>query len=253
MSTNDAKPLIFTVITLFIFFTIISLMPTGLYTDVKQFNAQNPNVYSGFSVVTEYDDLINFTINPATFDTWDASGVHVYYFDLGGETWYMAVTPHYDALFFGVANWFGFVNMGNFPCNFWANGTDRGLYLEDWELNQDYTITKGLLNYEMILEKDPAVRCDTYFSYNTTLYSSPSVALLNEGLRVFIGVGMDSTITAFNAWNLIASIMLFRAPEIFGNTPEGLGLNALIAFPLWVLFSFGLIKTLLWFIPLLGS
>lgn len=236
MGDDDTRTIVFTVFTLFLFFSFVSFVPAELYSGDSSFNARNPNIYSGFNLVTDYAYTAEFVINSSTLATYDYSGVYVYYFETDTFGWYMAVTPAYDSVFFGRSNiWWG-VNFGNDPARFWCNGTDRGLYLDAWELNLDYTLNEGSLNYEIIIEKDESVTADLVFYYNTTTYSSPSQALLNEELSVFVGVGFDEDVTVFNVWNLIIAIMLFRSPNITG------WINVLIAFPLWVLFVVGLFK-----------
>jgi len=66
------------------------------------------------------------------------------------------------------------------------------------------------------------------FSFNETLYDSPSQAWYNDELYLLWGMNFDQQRTGYSAWDLIAMTLFFNFPNVHWI------LNAIIKIPLWI-------------------
>ena len=83
------------------------------------------------------------------------------------------------------------------------------------------------------------------FSYNTITYSSHLDAFDNEALTMSIGVEWAIEQTTYNAWDLIAMLLIFNMPDVHP------AINALMKVPLWVCIAYLCYVLLIKVIPLI--
>lgn len=223
-------------------------MPSQFFFSSGYTEREIPDTYGGLDLGVGYAYITNFTISTGNFIVSPTYlGQREYSFALGGVEWVMFVDHAFDNLRFGSKNKFlGLfwtdTNYFNFK---FENELDRGNILNYAEMNQDYLSSEGWISYQMYNPADPAMGCDLHLGFNITLYGSPQEALSNNGLHAVIGIGYDDVYTTINAWQLIASIMLFQAPNIHPV------INAPLAFTLWFIFVFSFALVFARFIPTL--
>lgn len=90
-------------------------------------------------------------------------------------------------------------------------------------------------------------------TYNITKFSSLEEAYDgNETyipeLRIFIGLGWNSTIGTLNAWNVVGQLLTFQTPDIGSNL-----MNTLIGFSLWSCIIYLAYRLIIMAIPFLGG
>lgn len=105
------------------------------------------------------------------------------------------------------------------------------------ELDADF-ITFGNLEYGVICKGAGSgssyFQVTAIFSFNTTLYASPSNAYYNDALDILIGINPVNINVNFDIWGLITSLLTFNTVQVFGSSgTEVLLLNMAIVAPFW--------------------
>lgn len=245
---NDIKMVSFCVLLMFGFSFLLSIMPSQFFIPDTYDAREVPESYGGLDlgVGYAYTHIVNITTSDFVVSP-QYLGQREYGFSLGGTDWVMFVDHGFDNLRFGSKNKFlglFWTDTTYFSFKF-DNTLDRGNILNYAEMNQDYLAAEGWISYRMVNPADPSKGCEMHLGFNTTLYASPEEALTGEGLTAVIGIGFNDAYTVISAWQLIASIMTFSAPNIHPV------INAPLAFTLWFLFVLGFSLVFARFIPTL--
>lgn len=150
--------------------------------------------------------------------------------EIGGNTFDFCYRPaNTSAHFFFMRHvdfWWIFA-IGSHYMNLYWEGIDRGVFLTDEEVNDDYDM--GALTYMVKCEH---VQLDVMFAFNETLYSSPSDALDHYDLYLLVGAEWDEVQTSMSAWDVIGMLLFFQLPNIHWT------INAIIAIPIWLCIAY---------------
>ena len=243
---NDVRMLLSVFLTFALFGAIVSFVPSELYpVNSYTYNPITPAYYEGLDI-SGYSAIINFTIDDGTFPLSVLFvGIREYAFELGGVYWVMQVDTGYNQIVFGERNYFGIIWMGNDYFQFKTELINREIVLHGSELNMDYTGNETWVSYRMYSPIKPDKGCTINFGFNTSDYSSPYEALLNQELMVYIGMGMDDVATTISAWQLVASFFIFNPPGIHPLV------NGMIKIVTWSIMGVALVLFIGRFIPLI--
>ena len=105
-----------------------------------------------------------------------------------------------------------------------TNGQSKGVKLSVEEMQE----IAGDTDTIFLRPKCKHTTYDVYFAYNSSIYSDFTEAWNSHGLAFFAGVNFDQVNTSYNAWNLIATLLWFKMP----NMP--FFMQALLSIPIWV-------------------
>jgi len=236
--STEQSMLITVVCFLSFFFIIVSMMPSDFVVASQNYRIVNVDPYFEAIDMSSFADTKNFTVGNDYFRT---------YFVLGGFnfrwTTYVGWQEYglltYDSWLIFYWNFEGFK---------WHD--QKGIDQTDnegvpWEaLDANFNSSQQTCDF-VLTNSRTTVR--TYFAFNTTLYPTPTAALVNDDLHVLIGINFDKINTTFNAWNLIGMMLFFRAPEV---NPI---INAIIAIPVWVAIAYLCYILILKAIPFVGG
>lgn len=214
-----------------IFATLLVAMPSGLleteFTGKQGIYAEE---YWGLSDLEQLATFHNITADNGGsyyYESWgidEGFGHNFDYIitDYGGDVGEAMVNKHFFI-------WVIFaVEHHNMEWTEKTNGTSYGevLTLVEFEeaavFDSDTDITSA--SYTLTCDH---VTLHSVVAYNGTAYSNSSIAWAADALTVEFAIDWDELGTGLNAWNLLAQILFFQAPDIHPV------LNAFIAIPLW--------------------
>lgn len=243
---NDARMILSIFLTFSLFSTVVIFIPVQLLDgEYYQYDPDVPAYYEGLDIAA-YADTTNFTIDDSTFGVAKFDiGMRSYTFELGGVYWIMYVDNFYTRILLGERNYFGIFWISTDYLQFKADLVNRGDVLSSAEMNQDFAGNETWIQYRMYHPIQPEIGCDVNIGFNTSLYSSPSEALTDEALTVYIGMGIDDTLTTVNAWQIIATFFLFSPPNIHPLV------NGVIKLVSWSILAVALVLFMGRFIPLI--
>jgi len=179
--------------------------------------------------VSSYATTYNLTLDDSGLQIflYGVPTAYRYSFSIGGHHFYL-----YDYLPAGggpavrlTHYWYWWI----FPTNlhnldFIDNiGFNDGDLLTSTELDADYT--SGNIRYTVDCDH---VNMETFFGFNETAYSSPSLAWAANDLRILFGMELDQVNTSTNAWMVISQVLFFQSPEVHSS------INYIIAVPIWL-------------------
>lgn len=113
-------------------------------------------------------------------------------------------------------------------------------------LDQDYNEFDSVEFTVRFAENQP-FQFKTFFTWNDSLYVSPSEAWEHDALGLLIGINFDQIGTTYNAWDIIAMLLTFQLPDIHWV------INAMLVAPIWAVIGYLCYVLVLKAIPLLGS
>lgn len=237
---GELKPLMVVISFLGIFAILAGTIPGEFYA--ASYEGREINVPEYFEAVdiSSFMETYNFTIDdPSWFEEeWE----------LGGYNWIM--NADYDDNFIGLGKknywWFFWVGTTNMKFRN-TQGIDRGTFLNQEELNEDYDTEKDYTKYTCEGDDDPSVGCTVFFGFNTSKYDTPSQAWENGELYFMQGLGFDQINTSTNAWNLVGMLLIFQMPNIHPI------INMIIAIPLWICIAYLIFALILKVIPFVSG
>ena len=242
---GELKPLAFSLLTIVFFYGLIAYVPMGLLVFDESYAVTTPESYQGADI-GNYRFVHNVTIDDSNFAIFQS--VRRYQFELGGQYWVLLIDSNYNYLKVGRRNYFGIFWVSTDWLTFKHElGADRGEFLDDYEMNWDYSQDEDWTKYRMYNPNDAGIGCEVNLGFNTTTYDSPKEAFDNKELVCYIGMGIDNLYSTLNAWQLIGMIMFFQVPDI---NPV---LGYFLGFTLWFFFVFPIVLIMLKFIPFVGD
>lgn len=248
-SSGEIKGLILAVTFLSTFFIIVAMIPSDFVTESQEYTPSPVSVPEYFEAVDvqSFAETKNINLTDASltehftlggwnveFEYWHAykgfscrtySSWWIFNWDFDNFHWY-------DVDGIERSEYFTFLVQDREMCylesidQLYENYGNKGL---KWNLKNDHT--------QFVL----------YFGFNETKYNSPSEALSNDDLHVYIGVNFDKVNTTFNAWNLIGALLTFQLPNVHP------AINMLISIPIWVLIAYLIYVLILKAIPFVGG
>jgi len=205
---------------------LIALFPSQFYAvDYEGKEVNVPEYFEGIDI-QNYKETWTYCLNESG-GIYDPIGkFYQIEIDIGQHDWSLhykcANTTDKDLTFYHKwFEWVFFLYYHNMEL-INSKGVSRGDYLEETELNTDYSNNEGRYKIECIHFFGRGI-----FGYNTTIYSSPSEAWDYHALWIFIGINFDQTATGYNAWDLIGMILFWQLPDMHWVV------NAIISFPFW--------------------
>lgn len=83
------------------------------------------------------------------------------------------------------------------------------------------------------------VRCKCWFTDVNTTRNNIGLAWDDGHINLGIGIGIDDIVTSYNAYNLVATLLTFSKPEIFGSSGTvAILLNSLITIPIFLCIAY---------------
>lgn len=234
MEQRFIPPFIFIFVFLGSFVILLGMMPTGLIYSGKQYTSPEDKenwvgLYLQASNATK-SIILNNTLT-----------MYYYDFDIGGRNLRLQVhntNPPYTNLKVILSHRYGFLLMGNENMD-WHNEKDENegseIY-QDW-FDEDYAEFQRLNYYIYCLGQggfplfgySSAFHVQTSLSFNTTTYSKPSEAWIDDALYMFIGIDFDQTNTSINAWEIIGKLLTFQKVEVFGTDQQTQQMNQIMS------------------------
>lgn len=228
---GELRAFVFCVSYLVIFSALLSALPVGLQgveTDIDTLFPIDPSLTVGFA------DYVDWNSN-STYYTGIAGAVS-YDYELDNQDWYSGSD---NATGLGIARkvyflglfWFGQID----PVKFISpDGTDNGIDLYFTTITAD--AEEGAVRYDLESIFNGRAAGSLVIYWNSTAYSTATLAWAAGELYIVHGVGIDSTATN-NAGALLVSLLFFQLPD----TPPLV--NVLLATPTWACIIY-----LIWFI-----
>lgn len=240
MPLNEQKTLIFVVSFLSIFFLLVNTMPAYFVQSSSSYPSSSIPEYFDTTEIMSYADYKQYNLTHSGY-SWQG--------DLGGHLIFLSGDPNDPVhgeytIVIMHASWKFLVFTGGWHTMEWinTNGISRGIGLTISELMEDYN-ENATLKYTV---KCSHFKMFAYIGFNTTLYSNPQEALENDNLTVILAISIDEVSTKVNAFELIASLLSFRMPEVHPF------INAIIAIPIWIAIIWLVITIITKFIPFTG-
>ena len=225
MASEEMGGLVFSLIFIIVFSTLLSSVPAGL-----QGTGASPDMVIPVdpSLITGFSDTENWTRAVYTLGFYD-------YNDLGGRDW----TTAHDDTNLGIlakVKILGFLWLGAYDvCKFISSeGVDRGTELSLTEMDTDDTDGAHRYNLKFTSNGDSAGKLVVY--WNVTEYPAISDAWLAGDLHLLHGMGIEDTATA-NIGALIVGLLTLQLPDV------PVLINMFLAVPIWACIVF-----VLWFV-----
>lgn len=199
---------------------LFGLIPSGLWASQEDYGrTQEIPDYWEASDIQRFNNTQYFLLNNSV----DSTSMQ----EFGGwyflQMWYVGGNYTTIARYDKILIFYHAVEDGLFH-----NDNSRiGYGLYDTQLDEDYD-NGGLKNLQYRVEFGSTTEMYHLYSFNETLYDSPSQAWYNDALYVLWGMNFDQMRTGYSAWDLIAMTLFFNYPDM---NPI---LNAIIKIPLWL-------------------
>jgi len=233
--TDDLGSRIIFIIT---FLGIFILLVGMIYAESPELMAAQPQ-YRDVSIPEELEAFDVPVYSYQQFNvTWTAEGSYSQDFDFDDHgppyvyrltIWNTTNDYGYDAVAFFI-EWTSYPWSG-YGLDFWFNNTNYDTNLAFATMDTIYNAT-GELIFAMKTEDTTELSFLCSFIWNTTAYSTPSDALHNEDMSVYVGRTWEQEMSALNAWSIIAMVLFFQLPDIHPS------LSLIIGLPIWVSISF---------------
>ena len=243
MASSEIKAFITVITFLGIFALLVSMIPGQFAVQSKTYRQVSVPEYFEAVDIQSFAETKNLTI-PA----YDEYGLDC---SVGG--WELKIYPYYSDLgnihelqLKHVDRWLGWLWIGEHHLT-WRrkkDGIDLGIKLERDELLNAYDPDRNLAEFIASCEH---VTVYVAFAYNTTKYEDIVDAWANSELWMLIAIGFDQVNTSTNAWNVVAKLLFFQAPEVHPV------INALIAIPIWAAIAITMYILILKAIPFVGG
>jgi len=240
MDGRIAAIMVFCFIFLGSFVALLGLIPSDFAVASKEYSSlaeQVPDYWNGVNLM-QYNltDAWNYTLTYPTSTPVD--------FDTGGRNLKLVIDAITAPYVLGLDHMYGWNLL-------WAEAMDwynrNGVLKsyqeagfaristneidEDYEDNGDMQFTVKCLG---LGQGSSTFQVMVFFSFNTTTYDTPSAAWFNDDLQILVGITLDNTNSALDAWALITGLLTFNTVEVFGNSgPEALAMNVILALPFW--------------------
>jgi hypothetical protein len=234
-----------------IFFTVIAIAPTIIFSGPTTIY-RNYVVPSYFTAedLTQLKYFKNDTITNAygTYTTYDFNPQGVPY------TFYAWMWPYV-----GIPQQ---ISLARLDWQFWIWG---GQHFLRWytQVNSSY-VDFPSLSY-VLSAWDPESNVSSLYAFDNQITVKCFIADFNstrnnitqswnEGhLQLGIGFGLIYSQAPINSWDLIAKLLTFQAPQIFGGGAIGLAVNFMVALPIYGLIAYLIYRLVLMAIPFLGG
>ena len=239
LDSGIARMGLFAFVFLIAFAGIISLMPNEMNSygyDYQYGNPKDkiPDSWNGISLGGyNFTDSWNFTIS--TDNQWFADN------DIGGRNLRFYSTHNYlGEKYLILTHLYGFGLLWEEDLNWFNKNNEQVSYLVGIRQHMDYTALNenfeefGNMEFEVICEGlgsgSTYFKMITLFSFNTTLYSTPTLAWDNSALEILIGINAENTNYQKDIWNIISNLLTFNTVAIFGtNELYAIVLNGIIS------------------------
>jgi len=220
---SEMRGLIVVICFLASFFLLASLIPSQFMSSaVNATGSPNPT-----------DNLDSYGViawnQTETLQLLDAGGIN--YTTLKGYNIAIASTGSSASLFgWTYAEWWGFTwAIDYFQWNH-RNGSLIATQFFPVSLLDSMATDNEPLEFQL---KNSHAWFNIYFTYNTTTYASPSLALAGDALYMNFHAGFDEMGSQINAWTLLTGVLFFQP---IAGIPYYLSL--LIAFPIWICLAY---------------
>jgi len=233
-TTDLGSRILFIVTFLGIFIVIVGM----IYSESPELMAAQPQ-YRDVDIPEELEAFEVPVYSYQSFNiTWEAGGWFDVDFDFDDHE------PPYVYRFtaYNTTNDFGeeplvfFIEWDSYPwsghgLDFWFNNTNYDTNLAFATMDTIYSET-GELIFAVKTEDTTELSFLCSFRWNETTYSTPSEALHNNGMMVYVGRTWEQEMSALNAWSIITMVLFFQLPDIHP------ALSLIIGLPIWVSISY---------------
>lgn len=114
--------------------------------------------------------------------------------------------------------------------DFWFNYTNYDTNLAFATMDTIYAATDELVFTIKTEDNELSFLCS--FKWNETSYSTPSDALHNDAMKLYVGRTWEQEMSSMNSWSIITMVLFFQLPDIHP------ALSLIIGLPIWVSFSY---------------
>lgn len=226
--------IIFIITFLGIFIVLVGM----IYAESPELMAAQPQ-YRDVSIPEELEAFEVPVYSYQSFNiTWTAEGSFTQDFDFDDHTtpftyrftaWNTTNDYSYDPVVLFI-QWDSYPWSGH-GLDFWQEDTNYDTNLAFATMDTIYNET-GELIFSVKTEDTQQLSFLCSFRWNETTYSTPSEALHNEGMLVYVGLTWEQEMSALNAWSIITMVLFFQLPDIHP------ALSLIIGLPIWVSISY---------------
>lgn len=237
LDSGIARMGIFAFIFLIAFAGIISLIPNEMNSYGYQYNYGNPkdkipDSWNGIDLTHfNFTGSWNWTITGSAFTK---------FFDIGGRNLGLYGSHTILDKHLTLSHRYGFLLAWDENLDWYDESHKLVSYhygsesrIGDTQLNNAYTQFGGNITFTVLClglgSGSSKFNMTTLFSFNTTLYDTPTEAWDNSALKIFVGINSINSNWQRDIWNIITNLLGFNTLAIFGTSePYALILNGVI-------------------------
>lgn len=241
MSEKLSKPLIFVVLFLGLFIALMVTIPIEFLTaGMKEYQQYDvPSYFSAEDIQTiRYFKQLNLTT--MTYFDFNPDINYKFYVQKFGWSGY----PRY----FAHVTWefWGFMTSHSLK----IESGDAWLYLSEALLKWNPTVNASIF-YPVSCEH---ITIKMWLTDRNTSRNNLTTAWWNDELTLGMGFGFQETEIKLSSWDIIARLLTFQAPEIFGLSGTfALIVNVIITLPFYTCIAYLIYRLILMAIPFVGG